>query len=310
MTAMSSARNPAVADAKPFRLTRSFNAPRDVVFRAFTDLDQLNQWWGPKGLEMMHATLDLRPGGMFHYGMKSPEGAVMWGKWIYREISPPDRLVYVVSFSDEQGGVTRHPMASSWPREMLSTTVFTEENGRTVMTSETVPLNASAEESATFDQGHDGMQQGFTGTLDRLEAHLATVCAPPPVVPYLTVKGAAEAIAWYGKAFGAVEHMRLPAEDGKRLMHAAIGINGGTVFLSDEFVEFDGGSAPKEGQIPPVAMALNLASPAELDATFRRAVDAGATGLTEPRDEFWGARFAVLADPFGHRWMLNSMLKG
>lgn len=133
-------------------------------------------------------------------------------------------------------------------------------------------------------------------------------CAPPPVVPYLTVKGAADAIAWYARAFGAVEQMRLPAEDGKRLMHAAIAINGGTVFLSDEFVEFDGGSAPKEGQPPPVGMALNLASPADLDATFKRAVDAGAAGFIEPRDEFWGARFAVLTDPFGHRWMLNATL--
>ena len=61
-------------------------------------------------------------------------------------------------------------------------------------------------------------------------------CKPPPVIPYLTVKGAKDAIAYYVKAFNAVEQMTLPAEDGKRLMHAAIAINGGTVFLSDEFV--------------------------------------------------------------------------
>ncbi|MGE0154396.1 MAG: VOC family protein [Reyranellaceae bacterium] len=131
---------------------------------------------------------------------------------------------------------------------------------------------------------------------------------PPPVVPYLTIRGAAEAIAWYGRVFGAVERMRLPAEDGKRLMHAAIAIGGGTLFLSDEFVEYDGGSAPKDGQIPPVAIALNLQSPADVDTTFGRAVAAGAQGLTEPRDEFWGARFAVLGDPFGHRWLLNAAL--
>ncbi len=133
-------------------------------------------------------------------------------------------------------------------------------------------------------------------------------CTPPPVIPYLTIRGAASAIEWYKTVFGAVEQMRLPAEDGKRLMHAAIAINGGPVFMSDEFVEYDGGSAPKEGQIPPIALALNLDSPAEVDATFKRAVREGAQGVTEPKDEFWGARFAVVADPFGHRWLLNAAL--
>jgi len=91
-------------------------------------------------------------------------------------------------------------------------------------------------------------------------------------------------------------------------MHAAIAINGGSVFLSDEFVEYDGGSAPREGQIPPIAVALNFQSPAEVDAIFKKAVEGGAQGITEPRDEFWGARFAVVADPFGHRWLLNAAL--
>lgn len=135
----------------------------------------------------------------------------------------------------------------------------------------------------------------------------AGACAPPPVIPYLTIRGAANAIDWYKKVFDAVEQMRLPAEDGNRLMHAAIAINGGSVFLSDEFVEYDGGSAPREGQIPPVATALNFQSPAEVEAILK-AVEAGAQGVTEPRDEFWGARFAVVADPFGHRWLLNAAL--
>lgn len=136
----------------------------------------------------------------------------------------------------------------------------------------------------------------------------AGVCTPPPVIPYLTIRGAANAIDWYKKVFDAVEQTRLPAEDGNRLMHAAIAINGGPVFLSDEFVEYDGGSAPKEGQIPPIAVALNFESPAEVDAIFKKAVGGGAQGVTEPRDEFWGARFAVVADPFGHRWLLNAAL--
>jgi PhnB protein len=128
------------------------------------------------------------------------------------------------------------------------------------------------------------------------------------VTPYLTVKGAAEAIAFYQKAFGAKENMRMPADDGKRLMHACVTINGGEVFLSDEFAEHGGPSAPKQDQPTAVAVALALDKPAAVDATYKQAIAAGATSIMEPSDQFWGARFAMLADPFGHRWMLNAPL--
>jgi len=129
-----------------------------------------------------------------------------------------------------------------------------------------------------------------------------------PTSPYLTVKGAADAIALYKKAFGAKEKSRMPAEDGKRLMHADITINGGTVLLCDEFPEYGGPPAPSKAQPAPVAVTIQFKKPADVDATFRRAVDAGCSGLQEPQDMFWDARFAMLADPFGHRWFLNAPL--
>jgi PhnB protein len=129
------------------------------------------------------------------------------------------------------------------------------------------------------------------------------------VIPYLTVKGAAEAIAFYQKAFGATEGMRMPAQDGKRVMHAELSLNGGKVFLSDEFPEYGGPGAPTEKGCG-VAVALAFGKPAQVDATFRQAVAAGATSVAEPSDQFWGARFAMLSDPFGHRWMLNAPLPG
>jgi uncharacterized glyoxalase superfamily protein PhnB len=129
-----------------------------------------------------------------------------------------------------------------------------------------------------------------------------------PTNPYLTVKGAANAIAFYKKAFGAKEKVRMPADDGKRLMHADLDINGGTVMLSDEFPEYGGPAAPTASKPPPVAIAIQYARPAEVDATFRRAMDAGCKSTMEPQDTFWDARFAMLIDPFGHRWMLNAPL--
>jgi PhnB protein len=125
------------------------------------------------------------------------------------------------------------------------------------------------------------------------------------IMPYLTVKGAAEAIAFYAKAFGATENTRMPAQDGKRLMHADLTLNGGIVMLSDEFPEHGGPAAPSADHPAPVAVALAFETPTDVDATYHRAVEAGCKGTMEPHDAFWGARFAMLRDPFGHRWMLS-----
>lgn len=126
------------------------------------------------------------------------------------------------------------------------------------------------------------------------------------IIPYLTVKGAADAIAFYAKAFGATETKRQVADDGKRLMHAALLINGGMVMLADEFPERGGTPAPTPGKTTPVAVAITYDSAGEVDATFDRAIAAGAKGRRSPTDMFWGGRFAVVEDPFGHRWTLSA----
>jgi PhnB protein len=128
--------------------------------------------------------------------------------------------------------------------------------------------------------------------------------------PYLTVSDGAGAIDFYKQIFGARESARHLAQDGKRIMHAALAINGGTLMLSDEFPEMGScaASAPKLDGPTPVAVSLLLGTPAEVDATFAKALAAGATQEMEPADAFWGARFAMFRDPFGHRWMLNAPL--
>jgi uncharacterized protein YndB with AHSA1/START domain len=167
------ARSNDAADPAEFVLTRVFDAPRERVWRAFTDVEQLKQWWGPSGFKPHAFTLDLRPGGVFHYGMTAPDGSLMWGKWIFREIVKPERLVILSSFSDKDGGVTRHPMAPDWPLQMLGTMTFAEQDGKTLLTSRTVAFEASEAERKTFAAGFDSMRQGFKGTWDQLDAHLA-----------------------------------------------------------------------------------------------------------------------------------------
>jgi uncharacterized protein YndB with AHSA1/START domain len=154
-------------------ITRTFDAPRELVFKAWTDREHLMKWWGPKGFEVAHCTNDLRPGGTMHYGLRGPGGAMMWGKWVYREVAPPHRLSFVASFSDEQGGVTRAPFFDVWPLETLSTITFTEQDGKTTVTMRGIPINENDAERAKFKDMHPSMQQGWSGTLDQLAAHLA-----------------------------------------------------------------------------------------------------------------------------------------
>ena len=158
---------------RPFVISRTFDAPRDLVWQAWTDRDRLMQWFGPKGFTMPVAKLDFRPGGSFHYCMQSAAGHQMWGKFAYREIVAPERIILVNSFSDEAGGLTRHPMSATWPLEMLSTTKLTEQDGKTTLTIECAPLNATEAERQTFDGAHEGMKGGWRGTFDQLAAYLA-----------------------------------------------------------------------------------------------------------------------------------------
>jgi uncharacterized protein YndB with AHSA1/START domain len=136
------------------------------VWKAFTESERLMHWWGPKGFTMRVARLDLRPGGVFHHGLRSPDGRDMWGKFVYREIVAPERLVFVVSFTDEKGNLVRHPLSPTWPLEVLNT--MTLHDGKTTLTLRAVPINATEEERKTFEAGRGSLKQGFTGTLDQL----------------------------------------------------------------------------------------------------------------------------------------------
>jgi uncharacterized glyoxalase superfamily protein PhnB len=119
------------------------------------------------------------------------------------------------------------------------------------------------------------------------------------VVPHLVVRGAAKAIDFYKKAFGAEEKMRLPGPDG-RLMHGAVSINGAMVMLVDEMPEH-GALSPLSLKGSPVTVHLNVD---DVDKFFARAVKAGATVRMPVADMFWGDRYGMLQDPFGHTWSI------
>jgi uncharacterized protein YndB with AHSA1/START domain len=162
------------ATAKEFVISRVLDAPRDLVWKAFTDPERMKQWWGPKGFTVIHSKMDLRVGGTYHYGMKAPDGTPMWGKFVFREIVPPERMVFISSFADDAGATARHPGHMAWPLEMLSVFTFDElPGGKTRFTVRWAPHNATADETNTFEDGRDSMRMGWSGTLEQLEAYLA-----------------------------------------------------------------------------------------------------------------------------------------
>lgn len=158
-----------------FVISRTFDAPRDLLFRVWTERDHLQQWFGPKGMEIFSCTNDLRPGGMMHYGMRAPDGGEMWGRWIYREVRPPEQLVFLITFSDPEGGLTRAPFEERWPLQMLSIVTFTEADGQTTVTVQTAAFEATEEEKKVFDDGHASMRGGWTGTFEQLADYLERV---------------------------------------------------------------------------------------------------------------------------------------
>lgn len=118
------------------------------------------------------------------------------------------------------------------------------------------------------------------------------------VIPHLSVEGASEASAFYQHAFGAREITRMPAQDGKRLMHCHLEINGGSLMLADCFPEQGHGYQPSHS----FTMTLVID---DIDAWFKRAVDAGATVTMPVQLMFWGDRYGQLRDPFGVCWAMN-----
>ena len=118
-------------------IVRSFDAPRALVWQAWTEPERCMRWWGPKGFTTPFCTIDLRVGGTYLNCMRSPEGQDYWSTGVYREIVPLERIVCTDSFADADGRVvpaTHYGMSADFPLEMLVTVTFEEETGKTRFT--------------------------------------------------------------------------------------------------------------------------------------------------------------------------------
>ena len=149
---------------KPFVISRDFDAPRELVWKSWTEPERLKHWWGPKGFVVHTCKVDLRPGGRFHYGMSAPDGSDMWGRFVYREIDPPRRLVFIDGFANEDGTPN-----DDFPRNEGRVTIEPIEAGRTRMSIQSrFPSTEAMQQVLGM-----GMEEGLTQAVGQIDAILA-----------------------------------------------------------------------------------------------------------------------------------------
>jgi uncharacterized protein YndB with AHSA1/START domain len=119
------------------QFTRVFDAPRELVWNAWTNPETFKKWWGPSHYTCPEAKIDLRPGGKYLFAMKPQDGKVVWGGGTYTEVTKPSRIVCTDSFMDEKGNIvspTEYGMTADFPRELYITLTFEEQDGKTKLT--------------------------------------------------------------------------------------------------------------------------------------------------------------------------------
>lgn len=157
-----------------FSLTRTFNAPKEIVFDAFASADALSQWWGPVEAPIEVISLDFRPEGIFHYKMKGSH--ISYGIFRYKEIDRPNSIIWINSFADEKGSIIKPPFEGmDLPKEILNNITLTEDNGVTTLQLRSEPLNASEAEINCFNSITESMEQGFGGTFKQLADYLHSI---------------------------------------------------------------------------------------------------------------------------------------
>ena len=162
--------NPSPTQTKHVTIERVFQAPRELLFKAWTDEQHLMNWYAPTGCEISFRKLEIRPGGEIHSCIKTPGGHLCWCRGTYSEIKKPERIVYSMLISDEAGnllGPDEAGMDANWPRETIVTVTFEEVGPQTTKLTlrQTVDLELAKK---------TGAYPSWLNMLDRLEESLAS----------------------------------------------------------------------------------------------------------------------------------------
>jgi PhnB protein len=315
---------------KNFVITRQFDAPKNLVFQAFSTGEAMAEWWGPAEFETTLIHFDFRPGGLFHY-RSEVGGKVMYGRLIYGEIREPDLIEFTSSFSNEKAEAVSSPLMADWPLEIFNSFSFTEVNGKTTITIIGYPINPTEAEYKNFLALQPGVQKGTQSMFDQLQRYLEVQfklrsqfknTIAPRTSTYLNFDGnTEEAFRFYQSVFGTefvgegIKRFEdIPQSAGnpvlsenvkKMVLHVELPLLGNHILM--------GTDAPKE-----MGFTLNFGNnvhiclePDSRQETKRlfNALSAGGNVTMPLEDMFFGAYFGECTDKFGVSWMFNCMAK-
>ena len=157
------------------KVERVFQAPCDIVWQAWTEPERLILWWGPADHIMTVNRFDLFPGGMFHYGLRSLRGLETWGRLVFIDVTPPEKLAFVNSYSNVSADITRHTSIADYPMEILNICTFKEISQETIFSMKCRPQNATDREKKVFIQNHLNLKNALAATFDQLAQYLASM---------------------------------------------------------------------------------------------------------------------------------------
>lgn len=164
-----------MSETPVFEMEREFNAPRDLVWRTWTDPELLARWYGP-GVDTIIHKFDLMPGGLWLNEMKFGENSG-YERVEYLEVTAPERLVWLHSTADADWNVTPSMMMKNWPKTLLTTVTFQDQGAKTMLRLTWVPHNASADEQAAFAQAMAGLSKGWGSGMDIIDQILTELQA-------------------------------------------------------------------------------------------------------------------------------------
>lgn len=301
---------------KTINIQREFNAELELVWKAWTEAELLNQWWAPKPYHIETKNLDLKVGGMWLYAMVSPENEKTWCKADYKEIEPNKLLSWLDAFCDENGIENTLKPRSLW------TNLFTEKNGVTLV--DIILKHDKLEDIETMI--NMGFKEGFEMALSNLDQYIESQFKlrkqnkpnnMARVSTYLNFPGnTEEAFNFYKQVFKSDfingikrfdevpdDHNHPPMDQSvkKMVLHVELPILGGHILM--------GTDAPKEfGMTVNLGNNMHINLEPESREEAKRLFDALSEGgnIEMPiQDMFWGAYFGSCADKFGINWMIN-----
>ncbi len=161
-------------EIKDFIITREFAAPIDLVWKVWTEEKHLG-WMAPVGFDMKFKKFEFKVGGQCLCKQASTDGMDMWGRWDIRKIEINKRIEFLISVSDKDGNLAEHAMVATWPKQTLSTTLFEEKNGKTIVTLKWTPYEANEEALETFNNSIAGMTQAWNDTFDNLDTYIEKI---------------------------------------------------------------------------------------------------------------------------------------